>query len=56
MDPADLDLRAERGSVIQCTKRVKLVDIEYFNAGCVNPPEGIKSLDWIKGGFKGADC
>ncbi len=37
-------------------KRVKLVDIEYFNAGCVNPPEGIKSLDWIKGGFKGADC
>ena len=37
-------------------KRVKLVDIEYFKARCVNPPEGIKSLEWIKSGFKGADC
>ena len=37
-------------------KRVKIVDIEYFKARCVNPPEGIKSLDWIKGGFQGADC
>ncbi|PPR26733.1 MAG: hypothetical protein CFH34_00755 [Alphaproteobacteria bacterium MarineAlpha9_Bin4] len=37
-------------------KRVEIVDIEYFNAKCVNPPEGIKSLDWIKGGFVGADC
>ena len=37
-------------------KRVELVDIEYFKAKCVNPPEGIKSLDWIKGGFQGAEC
>ncbi len=37
-------------------KRVEIVDIEYFKARCVNPPDGIKSLDWIKGGFKGADC
>ena len=37
-------------------KRVKLVDIEYFKARCVNPPEGIKSLEWIKSGFQGADC
>ena len=28
-------------------KRVELVEIEYFKAKCVNPPEGIKSLDWI---------
>jgi len=21
-----------------------------------NPPEGVKSEDWIKGGFKGAKC
>jgi branched-chain amino acid transport system substrate-binding protein len=37
-------------------KRVELVEIEYFKAKCVNPPEGIKSLDWIKQGFPGADC
>ncbi|MDC0651675.1 ABC transporter substrate-binding protein [Alphaproteobacteria bacterium] len=37
-------------------KRVKLVDIEYFKARCVNPPEGIKSLEWIKNGFEGAEC
>ena len=33
-------------------KRVELVEIEYFKAKCVNPPEGIKSLDWIKEGFQ----
>ena len=37
-------------------KRAKLVDIEYFKAECVNPPEGIKALDWIREGFKGANC
>ena len=37
-------------------KRAKLINIEYFKAECVNPPEGIKALDWIKGGFKGPDC
>ena len=37
-------------------KRVEIVDVEYFKATCVNPPEGIKALDWIKGGFKGANC
>ena len=37
-------------------KRVEIVDIEYFKAACVNPPDGIKSLEWIKSGFPGADC
>ena len=37
-------------------KRVKIVDIEYFNARCVNPPENISAIDWIKGGFEGAKC
>ena len=37
-------------------KRVKIVDIEYFKANCVNPPENISALDWINGGFEGADC
>ena len=38
------------------SKRVDLVDIQYFPAECVNPPPGVKSLDWIKGGMQGAKC
>lgn len=30
--------------------------VKYFPAECVNPPEGVKSEDWIKSGFKGAKC
>jgi branched-chain amino acid transport system substrate-binding protein len=37
-------------------KRVDLVDIQYFPAECVNPPAGVKALDWIKGGMQGAKC
>jgi branched-chain amino acid transport system substrate-binding protein len=37
-------------------KRVDLVDIQYFAAECVNPPPGVKALDWIKGGMQGAKC
>lgn len=37
-------------------KRVDLVDIQNFAAECVNPPPGVKALDWIKGGMKGAKC
>jgi branched-chain amino acid transport system substrate-binding protein len=37
-------------------KRVDLVDIQYFAAECVNPPPGVKSIDWIKGGMQGAKC
>ena len=37
-------------------RRVDLVDIQYFAAECVNPPAGVKSLDWIKGGMQGAKC
>jgi branched-chain amino acid transport system substrate-binding protein len=37
-------------------KRVDLVDIQYFPAECVNPPPGVKALDWIKGGMTGAKC
>ncbi|MBC7940713.1 MAG: ABC transporter substrate-binding protein, partial [Chitinophagaceae bacterium] len=31
-------------------KRVIAVDIQPFAAECVNPPAGVKSLDWIKAG------
>jgi branched-chain amino acid transport system substrate-binding protein len=37
-------------------KRVDVVDIRYFPAECVNPPPGMKALDWIKGGMAGAKC
>lgn len=34
----------------------QLVDVVHYPAECVNPPEGSKSEDWIKGGFKGGKC
>jgi branched-chain amino acid transport system substrate-binding protein len=34
----------------------QLIDVVSYPAECVNPPEGIKSEDWIKGGLKGAKC
>jgi branched-chain amino acid transport system substrate-binding protein len=35
---------------------VTLTDIVTYPAECVNPPEGVKSSDWIEGGMKGAKC
>ena len=31
-------------------------DVISFSADCVNPPEGVNSVEWIKGGMKGAKC
>lgn len=31
-------------------------DVIRFSADCVNPPEGVHSVEWIKGGMKGAKC
>ena len=33
-----------------------LTEVAVYPAECVNPPEGVKSEEWIKGGFKGAKC
>ncbi len=33
-----------------------LVDVEYYAAECVNPPEGTKGVAWIQAGFPGAKC
>ena len=33
-----------------------IADVTRFSAECVNPPKGVKSSDWIKGGMKGAKC
>ncbi len=37
-------------------KQMTLIDIEYYDAECVNPPAGTKAADWIKAGFPGASC
>jgi branched-chain amino acid transport system substrate-binding protein len=33
-----------------------IVDVKFFPASCLMPPEGKTSVDWIKGGMKGAKC
>ena len=38
------------------TSQPTIVDIVSYAAECANPPDGVKSEDWIKGGFKGAKC
>ncbi|MEP2532615.1 ABC transporter substrate-binding protein [Shimia sp.] len=36
--------------------KASLVDVVRFAAECVNPPAGVTSIDWINGGFEGANC
>lgn len=31
-------------------------DVEVFDAECVNPPDGVGSVEWLEGGMKGAKC
>jgi len=38
------------------TGQMELKDIVYYEAECVNPPDGTKALEWIKAGFPGANC
>lgn len=38
------------------TGEVALTNVVVFPAECVNPPAGVKSLEWIAGGFKDAKC
>ncbi|MBD3677095.1 MAG: ABC transporter substrate-binding protein [Rhodobacteraceae bacterium] len=38
------------------TGKMELVDVEYYDARCVNPPDGMKSQEWIAQGFPGAQC
>ena len=35
---------------------LKMEKVKFYPAECVNPPEGVNSVDWIKGGMKGAKC
>ncbi len=38
------------------TGQATMTNVTHYKAECVNPPDGTKSLDWIKSGFKGASC
>ncbi|MFT6387796.1 MAG: branched-chain amino acid transport system substrate-binding protein [Cellvibrionaceae bacterium] len=38
------------------TKAATVTNVKRYPAECVNPPEGVNSIDWIKSGFKGAKC
>ena len=31
-------------------------DVKFYPGECVMPPDGVTSVDWIKGGMKGAKC
>ncbi len=36
--------------------RVELVEIKRYAARCVNPPEGVRAVEWIADGMPGAVC
>lgn len=38
------------------TGEPEVADVIFFPAECVMPPQGMTSVDWIKGGMKGAKC
>lgn len=44
------------GEFNPATGEVDIVQVQVFQAACVNPPPGVKSSDWIAGGFQGAKC
>ena len=40
----------------EASGQMTLTDVEYYDAECVNPPDGVKAVEWIKAGFPGAKC
>ncbi len=53
---AILDTAYGRYKYDKTTGQATITDITRYKAECVNPPEGVKSIDWIQSGFKGAQC
>ena len=53
---AIMDTAYGRYKYDRSTGKATLTDVVKYDAGCVNPPNGVKSLDWIRSGFKGATC
>lgn len=46
------------GVTVWDEKRNEMVvkDVVIFPPECVNPPDGVGSIEWLKGGMKGAKC
>jgi branched-chain amino acid transport system substrate-binding protein len=46
------------GVTVWDSKRNEMMvkDVVKFSPECVMPPAGVKSVDWLKGGMKGAKC
>lgn len=44
------------GQVTKEGGKLGMREVVRYPATCVNPPNGVKSADWIASGFKGADC
>jgi branched-chain amino acid transport system substrate-binding protein len=48
--------QAVMGAAVGVTKNVggelKIIDVKHYTTDEVNPPEGVKSADWIKSGFQ----
>lgn len=40
----------------KATGTATVVDVEYYPADCINPPEGTKAVDWLTAGMPGAKC
>jgi len=53
---AILDTAYGRYKYDKASGQATITDVKRYKAECVNPPEGVKSLDWIQSGFKGAQC
>jgi branched-chain amino acid transport system substrate-binding protein len=41
------------GTVKHVNGKITLTDIKRYPADKVNPPDGVKSIEWVKGGMKG---
>ena len=33
-----------------------VTDVKFYPGSCIMPPDGVNSVDWIKGGMAGAKC
>jgi len=53
---AILDTAYGRYKYDRSSGQATLTDVVNYKAECVNPPEGVKSLDWINSGFEVAQC
>jgi branched-chain amino acid transport system substrate-binding protein len=40
------------GTVKKVNGKITLINVKYFPPDQISPPEGVKSLDWIRSGFK----